>query len=336
MFSTTSRAFDGGAPCQRTMSERPSTTTEWIAIEGVRVHNLRDVSLKLPKRSLTVFTGPSGSGKSSLAFDTLFAEGQRRYVESMSVYARQFLTQVEKPDYDELRGLSPTISIEQKSAIHNPRSTVGTITELHDHLRLLYARLGVQWCVCGQGPVGAAAPADIEARIRALPARTRLAVLAPLVRNRKGEFRELFERLRRRGYARVRVDGEVLDLSDVDRLRKTYKHDIDVYIDRLVARDGQDERVSDAVRRALDEGEGRLLLVTDEGGPDHSETLFSSARVCSCGRSYPELSHQSFSFNSPLGRCPTCDGLGRVWVADADRVVPDDTRNLRGGAVAPL
>ncbi len=318
------------------MSERPSTTTEWIAIEGVRVHNLRDVSLKLPKRSLTVFTGPSGSGKSSLAFDTLFAEGQRRYVESMSVYARQFLTQVEKPDYDELRGLSPTISIEQKSAIHNPRSTVGTITELHDHLRLLYARLGVQWCVCGQGPVGAAAPADIEARIRALPARTRLAVLAPLVRNRKGEFRELFERLRRRGYARVRVDGEVLDLSDVDRLRKTYKHDIDVYIDRLVARDGQDERVADAVRRALDEGEGRLLLVTDEGGPDHSETLFSSARVCSCGRSYPELSHQSFSFNSPLGRCPTCDGLGRVWVADADRVVPDDTRNLRGGAVAPL
>lgn len=312
-----------------------STSSPYIKIFGARVHNLQNLTLTLPKRQLVVFTGPSGSGKSSLAFDTIYAEGRRRYVESLSTYARQFLGQMDKPDVDQLQGLSPTISIEQKTTSNNPRSTVGTITEIYDHLRVLYAKLGHQHChECGS-PVSAMSEEAIMDQVLSLPDRTKLMILAPVVRNRKGEFKDLFEQLRKQGYARARIDGEELDLGDVVKLAKTYKHDIDVIVDRIVVKQGINNRVRESVRAALRLSQGSCLLLT----PDHEpqERLLSIARTChQCGIAFPELTHQSFSFNSPLGMCDHCKGLGTLPQVAESMLVVDPSLSVAQGAIVAI
>jgi excinuclease ABC subunit A len=311
-----------------------TTAQKQIQVRGARVHNLKNVDIEVPKKSFVVFTGPSGSGKSSLAFDTLFAEGQRRYVESLSVYARQFLGQMDKPDVDLIDGLSPTVSIEQKSGAMNPRSTVGTITEIYDHLRVLYARIGEQHChSCGR-LVGSADTDEIVRSVLELETGTKFQILGPLVRNRKGEFRDLFEQLRAAGYTRARIDGEVKRLEDVDKLRKTYKHDIDVVIDRIVTKEDIDARVRKAVDRAFDVADEQLVIVFDSGPHEGTERYFSRKRYCQhCDLSFPELTQQSFSFNSPLGMCPSCKGLGTEYRMDEERVIPDPERSLKKGAI---
>ena len=315
----------------------PRTGTDWLIVKGSRVHNLRSVDVAIPKRSLAVFTGVSGSGKSSLAFDTLFAEGQRRYVESLSVYARQFLGRMEKPEVDEIVGLSPTVSIEQKTISHNPRSTVGTITEVYDHLRVLFAQLGVQHCYSCGDPVGSTSSERIVETILKLPARTKFLVLAPLVRNRKGEFRDLFDQLRREGFTRVRVDGELEHLDDIEKLRKSYRHDIDVVVDRLIRKDGIETRLSESVESALAVGDGRMVVLRDSGPDAGKETLYSTRNHClRCGISYPPLTHQSFSFNSPVGMCGECRGIGTRAAMDPDKVVPDPSLTIKGGCFEPL
>jgi excinuclease ABC subunit A len=311
-----------------------------IVVTGAREHNLANVTVSIPKYRLVVFSGVSGSGKSSLAFDTVFAEGQRRYVESLSAYARLFLGQLEKPRYDSIRGLTPTIAIEQKSASSNPRSTVGTITEIHDYLRVLFARVGEQRChSCGL-PVARQEPAQIVREILDLD-RThpgpdgkgrKVVLMAPLARNRKGEFKELFEGLRADGYVRVRVEGKVLDLSEVTALDKNKKHNLDVVIDRVVLKDGIASRLTDSVETALKVGKGRVV-VAPEGLP---ERIYSEHLACEpCGLSFPELSPQLFSFNNPSGACPACNGLGSSLTIDPDKVVPDGTLSLHQGAVEP-
>ncbi|MFK7985229.1 MAG: excinuclease ABC subunit UvrA [Sandaracinaceae bacterium] len=301
-----------------------------IEVIGATEHNLDIPHLELPKRQLVVFTGVSGSGKSSLAFDTLFAEGQRRYVESLSAYARQFLGRLERPAVERLRGLSPTIAIEQKSASSNPRSTVGTITEIYDYLRVLYARAGVQHChLCGEVVQGQSAD-EVAAEVAGLAEGTRVTVLAPLVTHRKGEFRELFEELTVAGFARARVDGTVHRLDAAPKLAKHKKHSIEVVIDRLVIRDEDRARLIESVELGLRKGEGELIVEVE--GAD--ELRFSEHRTC-CGHSFPELSPQSFSFNSPLGMCEACNGLGRVDAIDPDLVVPDASLSIRGGAIVP-
>jgi len=303
-----------------------------IVVKGAREHNLKSLFVEIPKKKLVVFTGPSGSGKSSLAFDTLFAEGQRRYVESLSAYARQFLGQMEKPDYDYIRGLSPTISIEQKAASNNPRSTVGTITEIYDYLRVLYARVGTQHCYnCGK-PVGRMDPVAIVRSIAKLPEGTKFMLLAPIVRNRKGEFRELLEQFRREGFTRVRLNGEVVELAGLEKLEKKLKHDLDVVVDRLVMREGMDSRLTDSVETALRTGEGRVVVSVL--GPDAArDQLYSEKLACDdCELAFPELSPQSFSFNSPLGMCKTCNGLGTALRMDPFKVV-DDEKSLAEGAI---
>ncbi|HJL14465.1 MAG TPA: excinuclease ABC subunit UvrA [Sandaracinaceae bacterium LLY-WYZ-13_1] len=320
------------APRRATKKNGARRLGELERIEVVRAHehNLRIEHLELPKRELVVFTGVSGSGKSSLAFDTLFAEGQRRYVESLSAYARQFLGRLERPDVERLRGLSPTIAIEQKSASSNPRSTVGTITEIFDYLRVLYARAGVQHChACGEVVRGQSAE-EIVREVAALPEGTRVTLLAPLVVHRKGEFRELFERLSGAGFVRVRVDGTVHRLEEVPKLDKRRKHDVEAVVDRITVRPEDRARLTESVELALREGDGELLVDVDG-----SETLgFSEHRQC-CGHSFPELSPQSFSFNSPIGMCEHCNGLGRVTAIDPDLVVPDRSLSIREGAIAP-
>ncbi|MBI2567182.1 MAG: excinuclease ABC subunit UvrA [Candidatus Schekmanbacteria bacterium] len=308
------------------------TELDHILITGACEHNLKSVDLAVPKKKLVVFTGPSGSGKTSLAFDTLYAEGQRRYVESLSAYARQFLGQAEKPKYDKIRGLSPAISIDQKTTSHNPRSTVGTVTEIYDYLRLLYARLGQQRCYsCGR-PVGRMSAQTIVGEIMKLPAGTRFYVLAPLVRNRKGAFQAVFDQARQGGFARVRVDGLVIRLDESAAVDKKRKHDIDIVVDRLVAGPDLTERVTDAVETALRVAEGRCAVQVIDG----EETLYSENLACArCGLSFPELSPQSFSFNSPLGMCRTCNGLGTQLTMDPNRVVPDKDLSVRAGAIRP-
>ncbi len=302
-----------------------------IVVEGAREHNLNVDRLELPKQQLVVITGPSGSGKSSLAFDTLYAEGQRRYVESLSAYARQFLGQMEKPKYERIRGLSPTIAIQQKSASSNPRSTVGTITEIYDYLRVLYARAGEQRCYQCGGQVGARTASEIVNELASLPEKTQVTVLAPKAENRKGEFRELFAELRKAGFVRVRIDGMIVRLEDVEALDKQKKHAIELVVDRIVI--GADKgRLTDSVETALREGKGKLMA---EVAGEKVPRTFSEDRACPrCGIGFPELSPQSFSFNSPLGMCVTCNGLGERLAADPDLVVPDPTRSIREGAVA--
>ncbi len=306
---------------------------DFIAIRGASEHNLKSVSLDVPKKKLVVFSGVSGSGKSSLAFDTLYAEGQRRYVESLSAYARQFLGQLEKPKYETLRGLSPTISIEQKSASNNPRSTVGTVTEVHDYLRVLYASIGVQHCWnCGRRVGRQSAQAIVDEVLKA-PAGTRLMLLAPLVQNRKGEHREVLADAARRGFSRVRIDGKVHALEERLDLDKKAKHTIEVVVDRLVLKPDVRSRLTDSVETALREGKGVLLLTDETGG---EERVMSELNACHhCGLSFPELTPASFSFNSPLGMCPDCNGLGTRPEMDPDLIIPDPRRTIREGAVEP-
>ncbi len=319
---------------------------EFITVKGAREHNLKSVTLEIPKKKLVVFTGVSGSGKSSLAFDTLYAEGQRRYVESLSSYARQFLGQMEKPKYDTIRGLSPTISIEQKAASNNPRSTVGTITEVHDYLRVLYASIGLQHCPsCGR-PVGKQTAQQIVDAILELPRGSRLLVLAPLVQNRKGEYRDLLADLQKRGYARIRVDGMIHQLTERLALDKKLKHDIELVVDRLVVKDGIRSRLTDSVETALREGQGTLVVGDADkeqkvgpGDPEEykkHDRFYSEQNAChACGLSFGELAPPNFSFNSPLGSCPDCQGLGTRAEMDPDLIVPDPSLPIREGAVEP-
>jgi excinuclease ABC subunit A len=310
----------------------PKREPDAIIIEGAHEHNLQVDRLELPKHRLVVITGPSGSGKSSLAFDTLYAEGQRRYVESLSAYARQFLGQMEKPKYERIRGLSPTIAIQQKSASSNPRSTVGTITEIYDYLRVLYARAGEQRCYQCGGPVGARTASEIVDELAALPEKTAVNVLAPKAENRKGEFRELFAELRKAGFVRVRIDGMIVRLDDVEALEKQKKHSIELVIDRITINPSDKGRLTDSVETALREGKGKIMV---EVPGEKIPRVYSEANACpSCGIGFPELSPQSFSFNSPLGMCVECNGLGERLAADPDLVVPDPTRSIREGAVA--
>jgi excinuclease ABC subunit A len=330
--STSKRASKRTAK-RTTKSRRPKAAREpdFIEVRGAEEHNLHIEQLQIPKRELVVFTGVSGSGKSSLAFDTLYAEGQRRYVESLSAYARQFLGQLERPKVEHLTGLSPTIAIEQKSASSNPRSTVGTITEIYDYLRVLYARAGEQHChECGK-PVQSQTTERIVAELLHLPDGTSVTLLAPLVKNRKGEFRDLFEELAGRGFVRVRVDGEIHRLEDPPKLDKKLKHDIELVVDRVRLRAGEKRRVTESVELALREGKGELLAEPVEKG---ATLEFSQARSC-CGNSFPELSPQSFSFNSPLGCCPACNGLGTRMEVDPELVIPDRSLSINDGAIAP-
>ena len=308
--------------------------TENLEIRGAHEHNLRHVDLTIPKGKLVVFCGVSGSGKSSLAFDTLFNEGQRRYVESLSTYARQFLGQAEKPKYESIRGLSPTIAIEQKAASSNPRSTVGTVTEILDYLRVLYARLGKQHCYqCGQA-VGKADIDQIVSAIMRLGEGCRLMVLAPVVRHRKGEYKDLISQLKRDGYVRARVDGELYDLNDVPVLDKKKKHSIDVVVDRIVLDDEVKPRLSDSCELAMQLAEG--LLVIDLVDGEQEPLLFSEHNYCMrCDIAYPALSPQFFSFNSPLGMCSSCNGLGTNYEPDPHKIVPDPSCSMKDGAIDP-
>ncbi len=303
-----------------------------IIVKGAREHNLKGIDVEIPKKKLVVFTGVSGSGKSSLAFDTIFAEGQRRYVESLSSYARQFIGQMEKPKYDTIRGLSPTIAIEQKAASKNPRSTVGTITEIYDYLRVLFARVGTQYCCkCGK-IVGRGHAQSMVSQIMALPASSKILILAPIVENRKGEHRERLDELKREGYARVRVDGVVQELENVQTLARNKKHHIEVVVDRLVIQNGAgfEARLTDSVENALGLGNGQIIVHM----MGREDLKMSEARSC-CGIAYPELTPQIFSFNSPLGMCPDCNGIGTLLAMDPDKVVPDREVSIRQGAVIP-
>lgn len=308
-------------------------------VKGAREHNLRNIDLDLPRDSMIVFTGLSGSGKSSLAFDTIFAEGQRRYVESLSAYARQFLGQVDKPDVDFIEGLSPAVSIDQKSTSKNPRSTVGTITEIYDYMRLLWARVGRPHCpVCGE-PVARQTPQQIVDQLLELEEGTRFQILAPVVRGRKGEFVELFRELSAKGYSRAKVDGKLVQLSDPPKLGKQFKHTIEVVVDRLVAKEGIRQRLTDSVETALGLAEGRVLadfVDLDEADPGRTRAFSENL---ACPNEHPlaidEIEPRSFSFNNPFGACPACTGIGTKLEVDEDLVVPDPSLSLGEGAIAP-
>lgn len=303
-----------------------------IIIHGARAHNLKNIDVEIPRDKLVVVTGLSGSGKSSLAFDTIYAEGQRRYVESLSAYARQFLGNMEKPDVDSIDGLSPAISIDQKTTSKNPRSTVGTVTEINDYLRLLYARVGTPYCINGHGAITASSAEQIVEQVLALSERTRMQILAPIVRRKKGQHKTIFEKIQKDGYVRVRVDGDIFDVTEVPELSKSKMHNIEVVIDRLVNKDGIRSRLFDSVEAALRLGDGYLMIDTMDG----NELLFSEHYSCPvCGFTVPELEPRLFSFNAPFGSCPTCDGLGIKLEVDLDLVVPDPSKSLREGALAP-
>ncbi|MEX8520421.1 MAG: excinuclease ABC subunit UvrA [Leptothrix sp. (in: b-proteobacteria)] len=316
---------------------RPPAPASLISVRGARTHNLKNIDLDLPKYALVVITGLSGSGKSSLAFDTLYAEGQRRYVESLSAYARQFLQLMDKPDVDVIEGLSPAISIEQKATSHNPRSTVGTITEIHDYLRLLYARAGTPYCPEHALPLDAQSVGQMVDAVLALPEETKLMILAPVARDRKGEFVELFQEMQAQGYVRFRVDGQVVEAADLPALKKAEKHDIDVVIDRLKVRPDAKQRLAESFEAALRIAQGRAIawqmdVPTDAAGA--GEQLFSNKFACPvCSYSLSELEPRLFSFNSPVGACPSCDGLGQVTAFDPDRVVAFPSLSLGSGAV---
>ena len=306
---------------------------EYIKIEGARAHNLKNINVQIPRDKLVVVTGLSGSGKSSLAFDTIYAEGQRRYVESLSAYARQFLGQMDKPDVDNIEGLSPAISIDQKTTSHNPRSTVGTVTEIYDYLRLLYARAGRPHCPnCGK-PITQQSVDQMVDRIMQLPAGAKLLIMAQLVRGKKGEHKKVLEQIRREGYVRVRIDGELHDLGEEIVLEKQKKHTIEIVVDRLVVREGMESRLADSLETALHAGEGVVYVQVVDG----DLLMFSENFACvDCGISLPEIAPRMFSFNSPFGACPVCTGLGSHKEFDPALVVPDPTLSVADGVFAPL
>ena len=304
-----------------------------ILVRGARTHNLKNVDIDIPRDKLVVITGLSGSGKSSLAFDTLYAEGQRRYVESLSTYARQFLSMMEKPDVDLIEGLSPAISIEQKSTSHNPRSTVGTVTEIYDYLRLLFARVGTPRCPDHDVPLEAQTVSQMVDEIMLLPADSKRMILGPVIRDRKGEHLHVFESLRAQGFIRVRVDGTVCDLDDTPDLDKRKKHTIEVVVDRFKVKEGIEQRLSESIETCL-ELSGGLVLVADMEDPTAEPQMFSSQFSCPhCGYSLSELEPRLFSFNNPAGACQTCDGLGVKQYFDPDRVVHDDSLSVGEGAI---
>ncbi|MCK4044392.1 excinuclease ABC subunit UvrA [Streptococcus suis] len=305
---------------------------ENIVIHGARAHNLKNIDVTIPREKLVVVTGLSGSGKSSLAFDTLYAEGQRRYVESLSAYARQFLGNMDKPDVDSIEGLSPAISIDQKTTSRNPRSTVGTATEINDYLRLLYARVGVPYCINGHGAIAASSVEQIVDEVLELPERQRLQILAPIVRKKKGQHKTIFEKIQKDGYVRVRVNGDVYDVSEVPELSKSKAHNIEVVVDRIVIKEGIRSRLFDSIEAALRIADGYVIFDT----MDEKEMLFSEHYACPvCGFTVPELEPRLFSFNAPFGSCSDCDGLGMKLEVDTDLIVPDASKTLREGALAP-
>ncbi|HEM3940341.1 TPA: excinuclease ABC subunit UvrA [Streptococcus suis] len=305
---------------------------ENIVIHGARAHNLKNIDVTIPREKLVVVTGLSGSGKSSLAFDTLYAEGQRRYVESLSAYARQFLGNMDKPDVDSIEGLSPAISIDQKTTSRNPRSTVGTATEINDYLRLLYARVGVPYCINGHGAIAASSVEQIVDEVLELPERQRLQILAPIVRKKKGQHKTIFEKVQKDGYVRVRVNGDVYDVSEVPELSKSKAHNIEVVVDRIVIKEGIRSRLFDSIEAALRIADGYVIIDT----MDDKELLFSEYYACPvCGFTVPELEPRLFSFNAPFGSCSDCDGLGMKLEVDTDLIVPDASKTLREGALAP-
>src|SRR5436309_6575911 len=316
--------------------------SEKLIVRGAREHNLKNISIELPRDRLIVFTGLSGSGKSSLAFDTIYAEGQRRYVESLSSYARQFLGQMDKPDVDFIEGLSPAISIDRKSGSRNPRSTVGTITEIYDYLRLLFARIGVPHCPqCGR-PITRQTPQQIVDRVLQLAEGTRFQVLAPVVRGRKGEYESLLADLGKQGYTRARVDGEVIELTGTEaarpRLARYEQHTIEVVVDRLVRRPGIERRLTDSLETALRlaEGVAEVEIVHQDDAQEPEILTFSEHLACThCGLSFEELAPRNFSFNSPYGACEECDGLGTRFQVDPELVISDDDLSIDEGAIKP-
>ncbi|MEM6382310.1 MAG: excinuclease ABC subunit UvrA [Pseudomonadota bacterium] len=317
----------------------PAHSNKYLTVTGAREHNLKDVSVSLPRDSLVVMTGLSGSGKSSLAFDTIYAEGQRRYVESLSAYARQFLEMMQKPDVDQIDGLSPAISIEQKTTSRNPRSTVATVTEIYDYMRLLWARVGVPYSPATGLPIESQTVSQMVDRVMALPEGTRLYLLAPIVRQRKGEYRKEIAELMKQGFQRLKVDGDYYEIADAPKLDKKYKHDIDVVVDRIVVRDDLATRLADSFETALKLADG--LAVAEfadlkEGEPLPERIMFSERFACpESGFTIPEIEPRLFSFNSPQGACPTCDGLGTTLEFEEALIVPDPSLSLRQGAVAP-
>jgi excinuclease ABC subunit A len=315
----------------QTVEADAARATEFIRVRGARTHNLKNINLDLPRNRLVVITGLSGSGKSSLAFDTLYAEGQRRYVESLSTYARQFLQLMEKPDVDLIEGLSPAISIEQKAASHNPRSTVGTVTEIHDYLRLLFARIGDPHCPEHKIRLSAQSIAQMVDHVLELPEDTRLMILAPLIVGRKGEQANLFEELRAQGFVRLRVDGAVHEIDELPKLKKNTKHTVEVVVDRLKVRADAKQRLAESFETALRHSDGRALAVEMDGGKEH---LFSAKFACPvCSYSLPELEPRLFSFNNPMGACPRCDGLGTISFFDPRRVAAFPELSLASGAI---
>src|SRR5918911_1323184 len=312
---------------------------EVIKISGARQHNLKNLHVELPREKLVVITGLSGSGKSSLAFDTIYAEGQRRYVESLSAYARQFLDMMQKPDVDHIEGLSPAISIEQKTTSRNPRSTVGTVTEIYDYMRVLFARVGVPYSPATGLPIESQTVSQMVDRVLALPEGARLYLLAPIVRDRKGEYRKELAELLKKGFQRVKIDGALYDIPDAPKLDKNFKHDIDVVVDRIVVRPDISARLADSLETALKLADGIAVVEfadeTDESGAPR-RLIFSEKFACPVsGFSIPEIEPRLFSFNNPTGACPACDGLGTERKIDPDLVVPDPGMTLRAGAIAP-
>src|ERR1017187_3416272 len=305
---------------------------DFIRVRGARTHNLKNINLDLPRNRLVVITGLSGSGKSSLAFDTLYAEGQRRYVESLSAYARQFLQLMKKPDVDLIEGLSPAISIEQKATSHNPRSTVGTVTEIHDYLRLLYARVGEPYCPDHpEQKLMAMTISQMVDAVLMMPEETKLMILSPVVVNRKGEQAELFIELRAKGFVRVRVDGKVYEIDATPRLTKNQKHTVEVVVDRLRVRQDLKQRIAESFETALRHGDGRAIAVEMDSGEEH---LYSAKFACPiCSYSLQELEPRLFSFNNPMGACPKCDGLGVMQFFDPARIVAYPHLSLASGAV---
>ena len=307
-----------------------------IEVRGAREHNLKNIDLDIPRDKLVVITGLSGSGKSSLAFDTIYAEGQRRYVESLSAYARQFLDMMQKPDVDHISGLSPAISIEQKTTSKNPRSTVGTVTEIYDYMRLLFARAGTPFSPTTGLPIEAQQVQDMVDRVMALDEGTRAYLLAPIVRDRKGEYRKEFMELRKQGFQRVKVDGQFYELDEPPTLDKKFRHDIDVVVDRIVVRAGSEARLADSFRTALDLADGIAILETAPAEGDPERLTFSENFACPVsGFTIPEIEPRLFSFNAPFGACPVCDGLGAELFFDERLMVPDVTLSLENGAIAP-